>query len=156
MKTPAKIVIVLLVAAAAVTAVALKGNKAQQTSTSDKSPPAEASAAAAPSAPLATPVNAKLPKLLDLGATKCIPCKMMAPVLENLKTEYAGRMIVEFIDVWENRDAGKQYNIEAIPTQIFYNAEGKELFRHTGFFGKDDILGEWKKLGVDLAAAEKK
>ena len=156
MKTPAKIVVVLLVAAAAVAAVALKGNKAQQTSTSDKSPPAGASAAAAQAASVAAPVNAKLPKLLDLGATKCIPCKMMAPVLENLKNEYAGRMIVEFIDVWENREAAKQYNIEAIPTQIFFDAEGKELFRHQGFFGKEDILGKWKELGVELAVAEKK
>lgn len=95
-------------------------------------------------------VAAKLPKLLDLGADKCIPCKMMAPILEELKKEYAGRMNVEFIDVWKNRDAGKLYSIEVIPTQIFFDAEGKELFRHVGFFGKEDILAKWKELGVDL------
>jgi thioredoxin 1 len=95
-----------------------------------------------------------LPKLLDLGAGKCIPCKMMAPILVELKKEYAGRINVEFIDVWKNPDAGKSYGIEVIPTQIFYNATGKELFRHIGFLSKDDILAKWKELGVDLNGAK--
>ena len=94
--------------------------------------------------------SAKLPKLVDLGADKCIPCKAMAPILKDLKAEYAGRMDVEFIDVWKNPDAGKAYGIEMIPTQIFYDASGSELFRHTGFFGKEDILGKWKELGVEF------
>ena len=92
----------------------------------------------------------KLPRLVDLGADKCIPCKMMAPVLKELKTEYAGRMEVEFIDVWKNPDAGKPYKIKLIPTQVFFDASGKERFRHEGFFGKEDILAKWKELGVDL------
>ena len=101
-------------------------------------------------APTNAPVKTDLPRLVDLGADKCIPCKMMAPILEGLRKEYAGRMNVEFIDVWENPDAGKAYGIEMIPTQIFYDASGKELFRHVGFFGKEDILGKWKELGVEL------
>jgi len=92
----------------------------------------------------------KLPRLVDLGADKCIPCKMMAPILKDLKTEYAGWMDVEFIDVWKNPDAGKPYKIKLIPTQIFFDAAGKERFRHEGFFGKQDILAKWKELGVDL------
>ncbi len=95
---------------------------------------------------------AKLPKLVDLGADKCIPCKMMAPILKELKTEYAGRMDVEFIDVWKNADAGKQYKIKLIPTQIFFDPSGKEVFRHEGFFGKEDILAKWKELGIDFKA----
>ena len=94
--------------------------------------------------------STKQPKLIDLGADKCIPCKMMAPILEGLKKEYTGKLDVEFIDVWKNPDAGKQYKIQLIPTQIFYDAGGKELFRHEGFFGKEDILAKWKQLGVDL------
>jgi thioredoxin 1 len=89
---------------------------------------------------------------VDLGADKCIPCKMMAPILEQLKKEYAGQMDVEFIDVWKNQDAAKKYEIKLIPTQIFYRADGKELFRHEGFFGKEDILAKWKELGVKLSA----
>ncbi len=108
------------------------------------------SRSAAGSSNSAAAAGAKLPRLVDLGAGKCIPCKMMAPILEELKKEYAGRFDVEFIDVWQNPDAGKQYGIEMIPTQIFFDASGKELFRHTGFFGKEDILGKWKELGVEL------
>jgi len=100
------------------------------------------------------PAKAKSPRLVDLGATKCIPCKMMAPILKQLKKDYAGRLEVEFIDVWENPDAAKAYDIRLIPTQIFYNADGKELFRHEGFFDKEDILAKWKELGVDLKSAK--
>jgi len=62
-------------------------------------------------------------------------------------------MDVVFIDVWEDPAAGKKYGITVIPTQIFYDAAGKERFRHEGFFGRDDILAKWKELGVDLSAS---
>ena len=109
-------------------------------------------------APAADTTNAPaakvtLPKLVDLGAGKCIPCKMMIPVLEDLKKNYADKFQVEFIDVWKNPDAGAPYKINLIPTQIFLAADGKELFRHEGFFGKDDILAKWKELGVTLTNA---
>jgi thioredoxin 1 len=91
-----------------------------------------------------------IPRLVDLGAGKCIPCKAMAPILEGLRTEYAGRMEVQFIDVWKDPDAGKAYGIRIIPTQIFYGPDGKELARHQGFMGKDEILAQWKAVGVSL------
>jgi thioredoxin 1 len=143
MNTPLKLLIVVAVAGLVVAAVALK----------NRPPPAPAAAlstAPAATAPTPAPVTQPLPKLLDLGATKCIPCKKMAPILEELKKEYAGKMAVEFIDVWQNPDAGTIYGIKLIPTQIFYDATGKELFRHEGFFGREDILGKWKELGVKL------
>ncbi len=105
-------------------------------------------------APLVSPEKLPLPKLLDLGAGKCVPCKMMFPVLDELKKEYAGELEVEFIDVWQNPDTGKKYGIEIIPTQIFYGAGGKELYRHVGFFPKDDILAKWKELGVELKKSD--
>ena len=149
-----KIVIVVALAAAVVGAVALKKGKAPSEST-PAPPPAAASGPGDSSSAKGTPAaTAKLPKLLDLGADKCIPCKMMAPILEGLKKEYAGKMDVEFIDVWKNPGAGRQYGIEVIPTQIFYDATGKELFRHVGFFGKEDILGKWKELGVDVSGGK--
>ena len=89
-----------------------------------------------------------LPRLVDLGAGKCIPCKMMKPILDDLKATCAETFKTEFIDVWENPDAGKQYGINIIPTQIFFGADGKELFRHEGFFSKEDILAKWKEFGV--------
>jgi len=110
--------------------------------------------AAEKSAPVSTnaPAQIALPRLVDLGADKCIPCKMMAPVLKDLKKEYEGQMLVDFIDVWKNPDAGKPYKINLIPTQIFYDANGKELFRHQGFLSKEDILAKWKELGVNFKA----
>jgi len=137
MKTPIKILIVVALAATVVAAVALKQRGSGEAK--NASPTGTESG-----------VKAALPRLVDLGAGKCIPCKKMAPILEELKKEYAGRMEVEFIDVWKNPDAGKAYGVEMIPTQIFYDASGKELDRHTGFFGREEILAKWKELGVEF------
>ena len=94
-----------------------------------------------------------IPRLVDLGADKCIPCKMMTPILAELAKEYAGQLDVLFIDVWKNREEGKRYGIRVIPTQILYGADGKELFRHEGFFAKKDILAKWKELGFELTGS---
>ena len=75
---------------------------------------------------------------------------MMAPILEELRKAYAGKMQVEFIDVWENPDAEKKYRIQVIPTQIFFDASGKELYRHEGLLSKEDILGAWTQLGIQF------
>jgi thioredoxin 1 len=154
MKTPLKLAILAALAVAVVAAVTLKQNKSKAPAeTNTVTVAAGTNALSVNTSSQAAPI-AKLPKLLDLGAGKCIPCKMMAPILEGLKKEYAGRMNVEFIDVWVNPDAAKPYGIEVIPTQIFYDADGKELFRHVGFFGKEDILGKWKELGVDISGGK--
>ena len=139
MKTPSKIAILAALAVTVIATLLLKQGK--------NNTPAEPNIGVADT-------NARLPKLLDLGADKCIPCKMMVPVLEDLNKEYVGRMKVEFIDVWKYPDAGKAYNVEVIPTQIFFDADGHELFRHVGFFAKEDILSKWKDLGVDMAAKQ--
>lgn len=73
---------------------------------------------------------------------------MMAPILEELKREYADVFKTEFIDVWQNPAPAQKYGIRVIPTQIFLDAEGKELFRHEGYFSKEDILAKWRELGV--------
>lgn len=77
--------------------------------------------------------------MVDLGAKTCIPCKMMAPILEELKTEYKGRAEVIFLDVWEDPSHGKRFGILSIPTQIFFDKHGKEAYRHTGFMDKEKI-----------------
>ena len=98
-------------------------------------------------------LKSKLPVLVDYWAEWCGPCKMIAPVLDEIAREYAGRLKVEFIDVWKDAKAGEQYGVKAIPTQIFYDAEGKEIFRHTGFYSKDDILKAFRDNGVALEPA---
>jgi len=94
--------------------------------------------------------STSLPKLIDLGADKCIPCKMMMPILDELKEQLAGQLDVEFIDVWKNRDRAAEFAVQMIPTQIFYGPDGKELFRHQGFYAKEDILAKWRELGFDF------
>jgi len=92
-----------------------------------------------------------LPRLVDVGADKCIPCQMMAPILEELKKEYAGKMSVVFVDAWKDPDTASSYGVRMIPTQIFYGSDGKELYRHLGFYGKEEILGKWRELGYDFS-----
>ncbi len=86
--------------------------------------------------------------MVDLGANKCIPCKMMAPIIRELQNEYAGRASIIFIDVWEHREQAQRFSIRAIPTQIFYDKSGKEVERHVGFLDKKSIVATFKKLGV--------
>jgi thioredoxin 1 len=108
------------------------------------------------SVPTTTPVSAEpatqpttgLPRMVDLGADKCIPCKKMAPILVELRAEYTGRAVIDFIDVWKDPDAGQEYNIRLIPTQIFFDRKGKEVWRHEGFLPKEDIVAKLKELGA--------
>ena len=149
MKKTEKIIIVSILAVAVVSTIALKRRSCPLvTESKPANPPATI---VEPNA--ITPILPKakqLPRLIDLGADKCIPCKMMAPILEELKQEYAEKLEVEFFDVWKNPDAAKKYKIRIIPTQIFFDASGKELFRHEGFLSKKDILTKWKELGIEF------
>jgi thioredoxin 1 len=88
------------------------------------------------------------PVVIDLGARHCIPCKKMAPILESLSSEYRGRASVLFIDVNEDQAAALKFRIQMIPTQLFFNAQGKEVKRHIGFIDKGDILKELKAAGL--------
>jgi len=113
--------------------------------------PALARKAPKPAAPAA------LPRLVDLGAHKCIPCKRMAPILDELRRDYAGVVDVQFIDVWQNPQAGTPYRIRLIPTQVFFDAKGRERFRHEGFFAREEIERIFRdSLGVAARPAGKK
>jgi thioredoxin 1 len=96
-----------------------------------------------------------LPKLLDLGADKCIPCKMMTPILDEMKETFDGQLDVEFIDVWKNQAMAKKYGIQSIPTQIFFDTKGNELFRHQGFFPRADMMKKWAELGYHFDEPKK-
>ena len=111
--------------------------------------PASAPATAATSAPTSAPIAAKLPRVVDLGADKCKACKDLAPILAELKKEYAGRVTVDFIDVWKAPKAGEPYKISVIPTQVFFDKDGKEVWRHVGFLSKADFVAKFKELGVN-------
>ncbi len=110
--------------------------------TVDESRGAAGSSATSPARPV--------PRLVDVGAGKCIPCKAMAPILDQLRVDYAGRMDVVVVDVWKDPAAAQPYAIQMIPTQIFYGADGRELARHQGFMSREEILAQWKAVGVVL------
>ena len=95
--------------------------------------------------PVPTP---ELVTMVDLGAHKCIPCKMMAPIIEELQKEYVGRASIIFIDVWEHKEQARRFGIHSIPTQIFYDKQGREVDRHVGFLDKKSIMDMFEKLGV--------
>ena len=171
MKNIWKIVIVLLLVSAVVAVVAVKKaeNKEPQEPVliSAAMKPAEANDINVSDVKTIEPNNAPLvmevkvvepvkalPKMIELGSDKCIPCKAMAPIIEELKKELAGKLQMEFYDVWKNAEYGRKYAIRVIPTQVFVDAAGKELFRHEGFFSKEDILAKWKELGFDFGKAK--
>jgi thioredoxin 1 len=86
--------------------------------------------------------------MVDLGANECIPCKMMVPVMEKVEKKYKGKAAIIFIDVWKNKEPAKRFGIRAIPTQIFFDKEGKEVYRHEGFMGEADIDRVFNEMGV--------
>jgi thioredoxin 1 len=86
--------------------------------------------------------------MIDLGAKKCIPCKMMAPIMEKMERKYEGKAAVVFIDVFEHREQAARFRVRAIPTQIFFNTGGEEVYRHVGFLAEKDIVSQLEKMGV--------
>jgi thioredoxin 1 len=158
MKNGAKIAIVMVLAVAVAATFALRGRKQAED--------AELSAQAVPPAPLAAPrpappgamvapgqkahVAAAIPRLLELGSNRCMACQQMAVVLDALRASQGAKLRVEFIDVMENPELGEPYQITLIPTQVLFDASGKELYRHIGFFSHDDILAKFRALGVKL------
>jgi thioredoxin 1 len=88
------------------------------------------------------------PTVIDLGARTCVPCKKMAPILESLSSEYRGKAGVLFIDVHDDQAAAKRFRVQMIPTQIFFDAKGKEVSRHMGFMDKEALLKGLKAAGL--------
>lgn len=89
--------------------------------------------------PLDLPVKGMV-TLVDVGAASCKPCQMMAPILEELKGRYQGRAAVVFVDMRQDRQAVTRYGLQAIPTQIFYDRQGREAYRHVGFLDKETVV----------------
>lgn len=101
--------------------------------------------AASTSAPVPVPDTVTM---VDLGATACIPCKMMAPIIEELALEYRGKAAIIFIDVWQNPDEAKKFKVSMIPTQVFFDRAGNEIYRHSGFLDKKTIVAQLAQMGV--------
>jgi thiol-disulfide isomerase/thioredoxin len=108
-------------------------------------------------APAVVPGPDQLPQItfVELGSVNCMPCKMMQPVMRAIEDDYSGSVKVVFHDVSKSdgRPFAEKYGIQAIPTQIFLDNTGKEFFRHTGFFPKEEIVKVLKKQGVKKVAS---
>lgn len=89
------------------------------------------------------------PVVADFGRGTCIPCKMMQPILEKLQKDYAGRAEILILDVGEYASLSRKHRIMMIPTQIFFDAKGKEVLRHQGFMSEADIVAQLEKMGVE-------
>lgn len=99
--------------------------------------------------PLTKALKLGKPVVADFGRGTCIPCKMMQPILEQLQKDYEGRASILILDVGEYASLARKYGIQLIPTQIFFDPNGKEAYRHQGFMPEEDIVAQLKKLGVE-------
>jgi len=129
------------------------GNTAPET-TASAVPVLQTTASADIIAPASDTAPLKLPRIIDFGSKQCQACKAMEPVLESLATNHADKFKTEFVDVWvpENQTFAKSYEISSIPTQVFLNAEGKEVYRNTGFISEEDVIAKFTELGLVSAA----
>ena len=93
---------------------------------------------------------------VELGSVNCIPCKKMQPVMKAIEEKYGDQIKVVFHDVWkeDQKQFAAMYKIRLIPTQVFLDANGKEFFRHEGFYPESEIDKLLVKKG--LVAAVKK
>jgi len=89
------------------------------------------------------------PTMVEFGSTGCTPCDMMQPILDKLRKNYSDRLNVVFVHVGENQILGARFGIRSIPVQAFYNKNGKEVFRHVGFYAEAEVLKQLAKLGVN-------
>ncbi len=89
------------------------------------------------------------PTMVEFGAEGCVPCDMMQPILEKLRKKYPDKLNVVFVHVGENRVLGARYGIQSIPVQVFYDENGREAFRHVGFYPESEVLKQLRKLGVE-------
>ncbi len=90
-----------------------------------------------------------MPTLAEFGRGVCVPCKAMKPILEELATEYEGKWNIVIVEIDDHMDQTRQYGIMVIPTQIFFDSKGNEVIRHMGFWPKEEIITQLKKMGVE-------
>jgi thioredoxin 1 len=88
------------------------------------------------------------PTLIEFGATGCVPCDMMQPILDKLRKTYAERLNVVFVHVGQEKVLAARFGIRSIPVQVFYDPNGNEVFRHEGFFAEAEVNKVLAKMGV--------
>ena len=88
------------------------------------------------------------PTLVDFGANSCVPCRQMRPILKDIGTEYAEKAKVLVIDVYKYQNLAREYKIMLLPTLVFFDSKGKEVFRQVGIMEKEKIVSKLKEIGM--------
>jgi len=99
--------------------------------------------------PLEQALSSGKPTLAEFGSNKCIPCKMMKPILENLAIIYEDKLNVVIVEVYERMSLARQYKIMTIPTQILFDENGQEIYRHIGLWKMEEIEIKLREMGVE-------
>jgi len=94
-------------------------------------------------------LQSQKPVLVDFGANKCIPCRQIRPILREIAKEYNGKAHVLIIDVFELRELAREHRIQLIPTLVFFNRSGKEVFRRSGTWDKNSMIQKLKDAGMN-------
>jgi thioredoxin 1 len=144
-----KVVIVVVLIVAIIGAISVKRNQSARQNNRSLTPVSlgKASTGQVPSEYKVENLTGKgMPVLVDIGADTCVPCKLMTPILNELKEELKGKILVLFLNLNTYPGVAQEYKISVMPTQIFYDASGEERFRHEGFYAKEDILAKLKEL----------
>jgi thioredoxin len=102
---------------------------------------------AEPGTPPDVPVKNRV-TMIDLGAKSFVPCKMMAPLVENHEKDYKDRAAIVFPDVSKDPEKVKRFGISVIPAQIFYDKQGNEVLRHAGFMSEEAIVPQSTNMGI--------
>ena len=99
--------------------------------------------------PLKSVLGNGKPTLAEFGSSTCIPCKEMKPILQQLAVDYKGKVNVVIVEVYDQMDIARDYKIMTIPTQIIFDGDGNEVARHLGFIPREDIISQFKKMGIE-------
>jgi thioredoxin 1 len=128
----------------------ITGSRATRAVPSRKAPrsPGEKPEGPLPGSKLEECLKSGRPTMADFGRGWCVPCKMMVPVLKRAAQDYWGKANIVFVELDEYAALGRKHRIVAMPTQIFFSAKGKEVSRHMGYMGTEDIERELAALGV--------
>ena len=111
--------------------------------------PSESSGPDLVSIPLEQVLSSGQPTIAEFGRGICVPCKAMKPILEELAVEYEGKLNVVIVEIDDHMDQTREYEIMAIPTQIFFDSSGQEITRHVGFYAKEDVVTQLKEMGIE-------
>ncbi len=94
----------------------------------------------------------ELPKMWDFGSVSCLPCKTMKEIIDPMMVDYKGKVDIRIINVYEDKERTQQFRIVTIPTQVFIDAGGKELFRHIGVYPRDSIVARFRDFGFPIVS----